>query len=189
MSAMALHRRQGPSPRAPGSRRRRRPPARRCRRCSSALRPVLPRKRSTRTSVSPSADVAQVADVRRLVRVDGRVLDDGLARLRRRRRKGAEEAQPRAEKRRPIEEHVQVAVGRGLDARPPRESAPICAASSWAMARGAFRRRRARSNATGVPRSPMVRLGGVSMAIVTPASSPRPWASARIARTRFLRAS
>ena len=53
-------------------------PARRCHRCSSALRPE-PRKRRTRTERVAERCVPQVADMRRLVGIDRRVLDDGLA--------------------------------------------------------------------------------------------------------------
>ena len=58
--------------------------------------------------------VAQVADVRRLVRVDRRVLDDRLAGARARcgRRPGARRS---SRKRRPLEKDIQVAVGRGGD--------------------------------------------------------------------------
>ncbi len=66
--------------------------------------------------------VPQVADVRRLVRVDGRVLDDGLAGRRGRRRRGPE---PGQQERRTIEEAVQVAVRRRLDAGDARHR-PQC---------------------------------------------------------------
>ena len=57
--------------------------------------------------------VAEVADVRRLVRVDGGVLDDGLALDGGRRRVAPGE--PRGERLRPVDEEVDVAVGRRLD--------------------------------------------------------------------------
>ncbi len=44
-------------------------------------------------------------------------------------------------------------------------SVPKALAISWEMARGALRRRRASSNATGVPRSPSSRFGGYSSEI------------------------
>ena len=61
--------------------------------------------------------VAQVADVRRLVRVDGRVFDDGLARVvgRARGRRAGREA--RAQERRAVQVAVQVAVRGRLDTR------------------------------------------------------------------------
>ena len=59
--------------------------------------------------------VAKVADVRRLVRIDGGVLDDRLLRPRGRRRQRARQAEPGQEKGRAIEKHVEVAVGRGVD--------------------------------------------------------------------------
>ena len=104
--------------RARGSRRRRRRPGRRCRRCSSGSRPSRPWNRSSRPKASPSRRVPQVADVRRLVRIDGRVLDDGLARTARRERpRPASGSQPRLQPVGAIQEEVEVAVGRGLDAR------------------------------------------------------------------------
>jgi hypothetical protein len=57
-----------------------------------------------------------VADVRCLVRVDGSVLDDGFAFAGRRRRERVF-GKPRAKKGGPIQEAVQIAVWRGLDAR------------------------------------------------------------------------
>ena len=65
---------------------------------------------------------------------------------------------------RPLEEEIQVAVGCGLDARDALDGAEA-AAISCAMARGAFRSRRASSNATGTARSPSARRGGASSAI------------------------
>ena len=59
--------------------------------------------------------VPQVADVRRLVRVDGRVLDDGLPGGRRDR--GHLAGEPRAQERGAVEVDVQVAVRRRDDAR------------------------------------------------------------------------
>ena len=74
--------------------------------------------------------VAQVADVRRLVRVDRRVLDDGLVGLAvwPAPAGAMSPRKPRDQKRRPVEKHVQVAVRRGVDARhagkSPRRPAP-----------------------------------------------------------------
>ena len=110
--------------------------------------------------------VAQVADVRRLVRVDRGVLDDGLLRPRRRRRQRIQPGRAAA---------AGTPGDRGTRsgsrwARPRRAATPgigpSAPASSCAIARGALRSRRARSKATGVPRSPSVRLGGYSIGIV-----------------------
>ncbi len=57
--------------------------------------------------------IAQMADVRRLVRVDGRVLDDGFARSAGRGRSALCEPKAIEQKRRPFEKEVQVSVGRG----------------------------------------------------------------------------
>ena len=64
----------------------------------------------------PERGVAQMADVRRLVRVDGGVLDDGLFGSGRRRRRAA--VQPGVEMVHPIEEEIDVAVRR-FDPREP----------------------------------------------------------------------
>jgi hypothetical protein len=78
--------------------------------------------------------VAEVTDVRRLVGVDGRVLDDGLhtgdgtARC-------AALAEVCAQEGGPVEEDVHVAVGRRLDASHALDG-PTAAATSCAMARG-----------------------------------------------------
>ena len=63
--------------------------------------------------------------MRGLVRVDRGVLDDGLADRRRQHREGIQQAEARAQERRAIEEDVQIAVGRGLDARDPRNRADV----------------------------------------------------------------
>ena len=86
--------------------------------------------------------VAQVADVRRLVRIDRRVLDDRLLRRAgsRRRPRRARAASRNA---RPIEIQVQVAVRRGDDRARRPGSAPSACASSCAIARGALRSVRA----------------------------------------------
>ena len=115
--------------------------------------------------------VAQVADVRRLVRIDRRVLDDRLAGRRRRRRRRAG-AGDRA--------GMPAVRGRSSGSRWGRRrpagcpsSVPKAWAISWAMARGALRSRRASSNATGVPRSPSSRLGGYSRTSPGSAASSR----------------
>ena len=64
--------------------------------------------------------IPQVADVRRFVRIDRRVLDDRLGGRRRGRRGGR---QPIEQKTAPFEEEVQIAVGRGRHARDAFERA------------------------------------------------------------------
>ena len=119
--------------------------------------------------------VSQVADVRRLVRVDGRVLDDGLvadavsAGLCGRQLALAGRAD---EERRPVEIEVQVAVRRGDDARSTPAIASTAGASSCAIARGALRSVRASWNATVTARSPSARLGGVSTANAGTSATP-----------------
>ena len=68
--------------------------------------------------------VAQVADVGRLVGVDGRVLDDGLA-AGGASRAGGRRGEPIEQKRRARQEEVQVAVGRGGDALDALERAEV----------------------------------------------------------------
>ena len=65
--------------------------------------------------MSPSVGVAQVADVRGLVRVDRRVFDDDLSSTGGAARAAARSVAP-AGRRRAIEEEVQIAVRRGLHA-------------------------------------------------------------------------
>ena len=120
--------------------------------------------------------VAQVPDVRGLVRVDGRVLDDRLAGLARRgpsrwRDRRHVTRQPAPELRRPIEEEVHVAVRRRLDAGEPVDLARGAPTISCAMARGALRRRRASSKASGTEKSPSARRGGISTGIAASAGS------------------
>ena len=85
--------------------------------------------------------VAQMADVRRLVRVDRRVLDDRLARRPRRPRGRRGGCEPRSQERRAIEEDVQVAVRRGLRRgrrlRPPPARRPGPARSPRRLAQAA----------------------------------------------------
>ena len=66
--------------------------------------------------------IPQVPDVGRLVRIDRRVLDDGLlVRTLSRASAFRRKTQPRLRPVRPIEEEIQVAVRRGFDARDPFE--------------------------------------------------------------------
>ena len=146
-----------PSAPARGSPRPRRPPARRCRRCSSGSRPATPRNRSARTSVSPSAALRRCpmwAALFGLMAVCSTiVLPAG----------GAADAtstrEPRRQEGRAVEEEVQVAVrgdvhardaGEGSERRrrsPGRSRAAACGG-------GAPVRRRA-----VMARSPIARLG------------------------------
>ena len=105
--------------------------------------------------------IAEMADVRCLVGIDGRMLDDCLAaavRPRRRRR-----GQPLAQERGPLEEEVQVAIWRGGDALDAVERAEV-AGDLLGNDPRRLAQPSASSNATGVPRSPRSRLGGYSMA-------------------------
>ena len=63
-----------------------------------------------------------------------------------------------------IEEHVDVAVRRRVGRLMPAIG-PSAATISAAMTRGALRRRRASSKATGQARSPIARVGGASSTI------------------------
>ena len=156
--------RRASCPRARGSRRRRRRPGRRCRRCSSALRPGMPRKRSTRTSVSPSAELRRwpmCAALFGLMAVCSTIAlpPAWLRRAGCGRRSAVRAGTPAGRER-----------SSGSRSAPRRRartpsSVPKAPAISCAMARGALRSRRASSNATGVPRSPRSRLGGYSRAI------------------------
>ena len=103
--------------------------------------------------------VAQVPDVRRLVRVDGGVLDDGLARrcpAAPRDVTGGVQAlgQERRLSRNALRYPLPSASTRATPA-----TGISAAASSCAMARGAFRRRLASSKAIGTARSPSARFG------------------------------
>ena len=106
-----------------------------------------------------------MADVRRLVGIDGRVLDDGLVVAARApaaaRRPGRAARAGRPADR---EKHSDSRSAPLRRARFPG-CGPSAAGSSCAISRGALRSRRARSKATGVPRSPSARLGGYSIAM------------------------
>ncbi len=64
--------------------------------------------------------IPEMPDVRGFVGVNGGVLDDGFFRVRRRRRQPAREAEPRQQKAGPVEEHVEIPVGRRFDPRHAR---------------------------------------------------------------------
>jgi hypothetical protein len=104
--------------------------------------------------------VSQMADVRRLVRIDGGVFDDDLrpeALCPQDRRAG----QFADDERRARQEKLRYPFGALRRDRP--FTGPSFAASSWAITRGALRNCRASSNATGTARSPGARRGGVSI--------------------------
>ena len=134
-------RRRASSSRGAGSPPRRRPPARRCRRCSSAPHVEAAVAQQAHEGVA-EAGVAQVADVRGLVRVDARVLDDHVAGTARRRPLVDERLVQLLGDLAALEEQVQVAAARdlGAHARPSpsaarrraarRSRAASCAASS-----------------------------------------------------------
>ncbi len=67
--------------------------------------------------------VPEVADMSRLVGIDGGVLDDGLLGVNRDPRRLVRQAEPREQKAPAIEKHVQIAVGRRIDARDPVDRA------------------------------------------------------------------
>ena len=102
--------------------------------------------------------VAQVADMRRLVGVDGGVFDDGLALVGRAAGRGGVAEGGSSETRRDRESSSGNHLARAsMRAKP--STAPSAVASSCAIARGALRSRRASSKATGTARSPNARLG------------------------------
>ena len=106
--------------------------------------------------------VAQMADVRRLVRVDRRVLDDGLVG----RAGSAGGTPPRRRASRKAgrsRERLRYPFGAASIFATPG-MAPMAPTSSCAIARGALRSGRASWNATVTARSPSARLGGTSIA-------------------------
>ena len=93
--------------------------------------------------------VAEVADVRRLVRIDGGVLDDGLAFVGRRGCAGGVRQQTGRRKAGAVEKAVQVAVRRGFDAREALDRRRARRRAPARSSAAALRSRRASSNATG----------------------------------------
>ena len=111
--------------------------------------------------------IAKVADVRRLVRVDGGVLDDRLSAVDRRRSSdlsmGGQTPMARLSRRRRRDPDR---CSGSRSARPRRarcRRGPERRGELLRDARGALRRRRASSKATGVARSPSSRFGGYSI--------------------------
>ncbi len=89
-------------------------------------------------------------------------------------RRGVRCREPSPRGGRPVEEQVEIAARGRLHARDAGDRTEV-GRKFLAMTRGAFRRRRASSKATGMARSPSARRGGVSMTMAgwSPVSSPK----------------